>query len=78
MLSIRLSTIALVVPFGAAVVFLLWFLWNLLHESGTVTFRVRSLFLRSTRPHSSARSRNSAAVFGQSSLSVRRVRQFDR
>jgi hypothetical protein len=54
MFSIRLSTLALIVPFGAAIVFLLWFLWNLLHESKTITFRLRSL-LRTRRHPSNVR-----------------------
>jgi hypothetical protein len=72
MFSIRFSTIVLIVPFGAAVVFLLWFLWNLLHESATITFRVRSIL------RSSARHPNSAATFRPRDVSAGRMRQFDR
>jgi hypothetical protein len=33
MLSIPLSALEIVLPYGLAIAFLLWFLWNLLRES---------------------------------------------
>jgi hypothetical protein len=54
MISVPMSAVELLLPCSLAVLFLLWVLWNLLHESGTVTFRFRSL-LRPSRRHTSRR-----------------------
>jgi hypothetical protein len=54
MFSIRISTLALVVPFGSAVVFLLWFLWNLLRESAAETMLARRIRRRNLRLHRSS------------------------